>query len=373
MHQARKFCKTLLRPSLASLQRQSVLSQRCLIPASWRSSSVMQPHARYFSDAATVPAKLVKELRDRTGASMGKCRDALKEEGGDLEKAVEWLKKRGVRSMEKRTAESAEALMALGMEGDSGAILEIKAETDFVTRSELFQQVLLFLARSVAKSPPGPVESIQSLILEDGPGRPQQLTTGIALPEALLELGSVLGEKLVLGEVQRLTAASGAGVVGGYVHPKSADGMPGTGRMAALISLRPLPSEGCDMERLRVIAAHLARHAVAAQPRFVSVDSIPAETLRKEREVFRAAYLEQLGSRKAGAVDEKVVQKVLDGKTNKFYQETVLACQELVAPQVSTGGKSEAKPIPVSEWLQDEARSLGLEKIVLEDFRLYVI
>lgn len=373
MNQARTFCKTLLRPSLASLQRQSVHSQRCLVPASWRFGLSCQPSARWFSDsAAAVPAKLVKELRDRTGASMGKCRDALKEEGGDLEKAVEWLKKRGVRSMEKRTAESAEALIGLGMQGDSGAILEIKAETDFVTRSEMFQQVLLFLARSIAASPPGPAESIQSLILEDGPGRPQQLTTGIALPEALLELGSVLGEKLLLGEVQRLAAAD-AGVIGGYVHPKSADGMAGTGRMAALVSLRPLPSEGFDSERLRATAAHLARHVVAAQPRFVSVESIPAQTLRKEREVFRAAYLEQLGSRKAGAVDEKVVQKVLDGKTHKFYQESVLACQELVAPQVSTGAKSEQKPIPVSEWLQDEAKSLGLEQIVLEDFRLYVI
>ncbi|CAE8600713.1 unnamed protein product, partial [Polarella glacialis] len=169
-------------------------------------------------------------------------------------------------------------------------------------------------------------------------------------------------------------AAPTGGVVAGYVHPKQADGLPGTGRMAATVALRPAPAAGCDLVRLRVIAAHLARHTVAAQPRFLTVGSIPAETLRKEREIFRAAHLEQVGPKKTGIVDEKVMDKILDGKTQKFYQETVLACQELVAPQVaSADGKTEQKPLPVAEWLQAEAKALGLEQIILEDFRLAVL
>jgi len=330
--------------------------------------AILVPAVRHFSDA--VPASLVKELRTRTGASMGKCREALKEESGDLEKAVEWLKKRGVKSMEKRVAESAEALLSLGVLPGAGAIVEVRAETDFVTRSELFQQVILYLARFVATKPvAGGTEALQTLQLEDGPGRPPQLTTGKPLPEALLELGSVLGEKLLLGDVHCLAAPPG-GVVAGYVHPKQADGMPGTGRMAALVSLQPSPSEGCDMQRLQATAVHLARHIVAAQPQFLSIASVPAETLRKERDVFREAHLAQVGTRKAGSVDEKVMQKILDGKTNKFYQETVLACQELVAPQ---GSGEEKKPLPVSEWLEAEAKSMGLQQILLEDFRLAVL
>eukprot|EP00439_Symbiodinium_sp_Y106_P054829 s2140_g7.t1 len=119
-----------------------------------------------------------------------------------------------------------------------------------------------------------------------------------------------------------------------------ADSLVGTGRMAGLVSV----SGGrCGSHALHRIASRLARHVVAAQPRFLHVGSVPAETLRKEREVFKAAYLEQLGPRTAGLADEQVIQKVLDG-------------QELVAPQ--TGEKEKA--LPVSEWLEAEARSLSL-------------
>ncbi|CAJ1433993.1 unnamed protein product [Effrenium voratum] len=316
-----------------------------------------------------VSAARVKELRDRTGASMGKCREALKEEEGDLEKAVDWLKKRGVRSMEKRATESAEALLGLGLQQNGGAIVELRAETDFVTRSDVYQQTLRYLASTLAAAPDvaaGGTQAALEMLVADGPDRPAQLRAGTALSEALLELGSVLGEKLVLSHVHFL-APPPDGVVAGYVHPKFADSMPGTGRMAGLVSLL---APGCDAAALQSTAARLARHVVAAQPRFLSVGSISAETLRKEQEVFKAAYLEQVGPRKAGAVDEQVLKKVIDGKTNRFYQETVLPCQELVAPQA---GASDKKPVPVAEWLQAEARQLGVEKILVEDFRLAVL
>lgn len=317
--------------------------------------------------ATDVSAAVVKELRDRTGASMGKCREALKEEGGDIEKAVDWLKRRGVKSMERRTADSAESLISLGLTSSSGALVELRAETDFVTRSEPFQQFLLYLGRSFAST--SPVSEPLEARLGDEAGRPRHVTAGVTVSDALLEVGSVLGEKLVLGNVHTLSAPIG-GVVAGYVHPKQADGLPGTGRMAALVALCPTPSSGCDLDQLRAIADKLARHIVAAQPRFLTVASIPAETLFKEQEILKAAHLEQLGSRKAGSIDEQVLKKVIDGKTQKFHQETVLECQELVAPQ-ATGG--EAKPIPVAEWLQAEARSMGLERILVEDFKLAVL
>ncbi|CAE8600902.1 unnamed protein product, partial [Polarella glacialis] len=286
----------------APLQRP--LQQRLGLAQLQASPVFLQAAQRGFSSDAAPAAAVVKELRDRTGASMGKCREALKEEGSDIEKAVEWLKKRGVRSMEKRTADSAEALISMGLTPSAAAIVEVKAETDYVTRNEIFQQFIRWLSDNIAASPVALAGgNVEELRLEDGPGRPRQVAPG-TVKEVLLELGSVLGEKLLLGQVLCLAAPTG-GVVAGYVHPKQADGLPGTGRMAATVALRPAPAAGCDLVRLRVIAAHLARHTVAAQPRFLTVGSIPAETLRKEREIFRAAHLEQVGPKKTGIVDEK--------------------------------------------------------------------
>lgn len=312
-----------------------------------------------------VSAAQVKELRDRTGASMGKCREALKEEG-DLEKAVVWLKKRGLRSMEKRAADSDEALLSLGL-AEAGAIVELRAETDFVTRSEVFQQTLRHLAHMMAASPDAAKDQALDMTIPDGPERPAQLRAGATLSEALLELGSVLGEKLVLGNVHVLSPRPG-GIVAGYVHPKSADSMRGTGRMAGLVSVRS-PDSHSSADGFRAMASRLARHIVAAQPRFLDIDRIPVETLRKEREVFKAAHLAQLNPRMSGTIDDKVLQKVLDGKTMKFYQECVLLCQELVMPQVS----SDKKVLPVAEWLEAEARELGVSRILVEDFKLAVL
>lgn len=277
--------------------------------SAWAENAKVLDWSRRFS---AISAAQVKELREKTGASMGKCREALKEENGDLEKA----------------------LLSLGLDR-AGTIVELRAETDFVTRSELFQQTLRHLAQMIAAAPDDAaagIEAAMNMQIRDGPNRPPQLRTGATLSEALLELGSVLGEKLVLGNVHILSPPPG-GIVAGYVHPKSVDSMQGTGRMAGLVSLRSPDGLGSSPDAFHTTASRLARHIVAAQPRFVSVDSIPAETLRKEREVFKAAHFEQIGPRMAGTITEEVLKKVLDGKTNKFYQEYVLACQELVSPQ----------------------------------------
>lgn len=331
----------------------------------------LEVFSRGFCSAA-VPVALVKELRDRTGASMGKCRDALREEGGDMEKAVHWLRMRGMKSMERRTADSAEALLAMGLSPSAGAIVEMRAETDFVTRSELFQRLCLSVAVTAARATAAGTEELLQIPV-GGDDLPKQLRPGASIKEGLLEVGSVLGEKLLLTEAKILKTPP-SGVIAGYVHPKQADGMPGTGRLVALVALRPVPADRCDLERLRLVAVHLARHVVAAQPRFLNIGSIPVEVLQRERETFKAAYLDQLGPRKSGGVDDKVMAKVLDGKSQRFYQDTVLLCQELVAPQVQSGEETnEAKSLPVAEWLEAEAHNLGLEQLFLEDFSLSVL
>lgn len=299
---------------------------------------------------------------------MGKCREALSEEGGDVEKAVQWLRKRGVRSMEKRAAEAGEALLSLSVGPSAGAIVELRAETDFVTRGEIFQRAGLCLASATERRLVGSDALLETELGEEA-AELRQLTPGTKVSAALLELGSVLGERLVLGQAQHLEAPAG-GAIAGYVHPKQADGLPGTGRMAALVALKPVPADGCDLERLRAGAAKLARHVVASQPSYLSIASVPAAVLQREREAFKAAHTEQIGAKKAAALEENVWARVLDGKTQRFYQDSVLMCQELVAPQASGG---DAKPMPVAEWLEAEAKAMGLEKLLVQDFRLVSI
>lgn len=297
---------------------------------------------------------------------MGKCRDALREEGGDMEKAVEWLRRRGIRSMEKR-AEGSEALLALSVEeGVGGAIVELRAETDFVTRGDIFQHLGLVLARTAAGLGAGGAELMETTLAET---TSLPLTSAGATAErALLEVGSVVGERLTVGKYQRLAAPAG-GILAGYAHPKQADGLPGTGRLAALVALRPSPAGVGDASQLQAMASRLARHIVAAQPRFTSVSSIPLEVLEKEQATIKAAHLAQMGSEKAAKVSEKNLTKAIEGKTRKFYQESVLLSQELLVPR-DGAAQEEAAPITVESWLQSEAAALGLDSIEVDSFQL---
>lgn len=345
---------------------------RCSPADSWSSafSSAFPSNTAVARRAfSAVPASLVKSLRERTGASMGKCRDALKEEDGDIEKAVEWLRKRGVKSMEKRTADVGEAMLAIGSTSTAGAIVELKAETDYVTRNDAFQQLNTCLAFTAAQQSTD-MTGESKLALENFRIGLTVADDGISVDAALMELGSRLGERLVLGQVHQVLVPASGGVLAAYAHPKFSDALAGTGRMAALVALRSSPAGGCDATRLQGVAAKLARHIVASQPRFLSIESIPAQILEKERETMRAAHLEQLGPAKAAKADEKVITKVLDGKTKKFYQDTVLLCQELIAPSES---QEAPVTVPVSEWLEVEARAIGVEKLIVEDFRLAIV
>jgi len=351
---------------LRALQTPCAMSSSAVSPLGARPGLQLARHGLGARSFAAVPAALVKELRDRTGASMGKCRQALSEEEGDLEKAVEWLRKKGIKSMEKRAADTAaEALLALHVAADAsgGAVVELRAETDFVTRGETFQRMALCLAHTAARAPAS--TDLQEVEVGESAMRPENLKPGTTVAAALLETGSIVGERFVLGQVSSLPAPEGC-IVGGYVHPKDTSSLPNTGRMAALVAVRPVGGQGAPEERLREVAGRLARHIVAAQPRYASIQSVPANVLAKEREAIRAAHLEQLSGRKAGTIDEKTMNKVLDGKTQRFYSEAVLLCQEFIGPLA----EGVTKPPPVAEWLESQARDLGLEKLIIENFHL---
>lgn len=320
--------------------------------------------------SVSIPAALVKELRSRTGASMGKCKQALSEEAGDVEKAVEWLKKRGIRSMEKRAADAAEALLALSVGPEAGAIVELRAETDFVTKGALFQRLALSLAQTAVGCSADNVQAqLPQVPLIPPAGEPlSQVSDGASVETALLEMGSVVGERFILGDVLHLGAPQG-GTLAGYAHPRHSDALPGTGRMAAMVALSAVPPD-TNAKGLSNTAALLARHIVAAQPRYTNVDRVPPEVLEKEKETSRQAHLEQLGEKKAANVSEEVMKKVLDGKVKKFYQDAVLLHQELIIPQAATSDNTAPKSMSVEAWLKSQASEIGVEKIEVEDFKL---
>lgn len=310
---------------------------------------------------------MVRELRERTGASLGKCRQALAEEAGDIERAVDWLRKRGIKSMEKRATDSAEALLALAVDASAGAIVELRAETDYVTRSALFQQLAAALASTAARLESAGQGAVTEAALLAAPlehaSQMRQLSEGADVATALLELGSVLGERLVLGRISRLRAPRG-GALAAYAHPKFADGAPNSGKAAALVALAAVPpGRGEITSGLRAAAAQLARHTVAAQPRYISVEDISTTTLEHEREVILESHLSQLdeGRRAKAAADEEMLAKVVDGKMKRFYQDTVLLQQELISASLG-----DAKPPTVEQWLASKAKDLGVDAIVVE-------
>merc|ERR1712070_317954 len=160
------------------------------------------------------------------------------------------------------------------------------------------------------------------------------------------------------GQTQQIVISpETAGVISGYAHPKHVDAVAGTGRMAALVSLRPTPSTMQAAVDLSRVASQLARHVVAMQPRFLSVESISADVIEKARSTMREAHLQDLDEKRKKTLKEDVLNKVLDGKTQKFYQDSVLLRQELCIP---TSGQADGKPPSVEKWLKEQAKSLGL-------------
>src|SRR5689334_2012619 len=178
---------------------------------------------------AEVTAALVKELREKTGAGMMDCKRALGDTDGDIEAAVDWLRKKGIASAAKKTGRvAAEGLIGVATRGAAGAVVEVNAETDFVARNELFQAFV----RAVAALAVGGDGDVETLKQTPYPG------TGRNVAEELTELIGRIGENMVLRRVARL--AVGRGAVSSYVHTSLA---PGLGKIGVLVSLE---SEAAD-------------------------------------------------------------------------------------------------------------------------------
>jgi elongation factor Ts len=254
---------------------------------------------------AEVTANLVKELREKTGAGMMDCKRALSETSGDVEGAVDWLRKKGLAAAAKKAGRvAAEGLVAATVSGQRGAVVEVNAETDFVARNETFQG----FARAVAELALATGDDTEALKAAAFPG------TGRSVGDELTHMIATVGENMALRRARRLQVKNG--IVVSYVHNALA---PGLGKIGVLVALEST----ADAERLAGLGRQLAMHVAAANPQYLDSASVDAAALERERGILK----EQ--ARSSGKADA-IVDKMVEGRIRKFYEEVVLLDQVFV-------------------------------------------
>jgi len=254
---------------------------------------------------AEITAALVKDLREKTGAGMMDCKRALGEVAGDLEAAVDWLRKKGLSQAAKKAGRvAAEGLVGAATNAKAGALVEVNAETDFVARNEIFQN----FARAVTELSLAAGSDIEALKAAPFPG------TGRSVGEELTQLIATIGENMTLRRALRLSVRDG--VVVSYMHNALA---PNLGKIGVLVALE----SGADPAKLAELAKKLALHVAAANPQSLDIASVDPKALDRERDILR----EQA---RATGKAEAIIDKMVEGRLKKFYEETVLLEQIFV-------------------------------------------
>ncbi len=260
---------------------------------------------------ANVTASMVKALREQTGAGMMDCKTALNENDGDIEAAVDWLRAKGLSKAAKKAGRvAAEGLVAIAGSGTKGVVIEVNAETDFVARNELFQQMVRAIA-DVALSVGGDFEALSNAPF---PGSDKTVA------EYVQEMVGQIGENMTLRRSAGFEVSAGA--VSTYMHSATA---PGLGRIGVLVAIE---SDG-DAEKVGQFGRQVAMHVAATNPLAVDVDGVDPETVERERNVFR----EQA---KESGKPENIIEKMVEGRIRKFFEESVLLKQAFVIDPDST-------------------------------------
>lgn len=253
---------------------------------------------------AEITAALVKELREKTGVGMMDCKKALAETGGDLEAAVDWLRAKGLsKAAKKADRVAAEGLVGVTVRGTTGAVVEVNAETDFVARNEQFQ-VAARTITGLALDVDG-VEALSAAAVAGTEGTVNDLLTNLI---------ATIGENMTLRRMAKVSVNQG--VVASYIHTQIADGL---GRIGVLVGV-----EGTgDAATLTDIGRKVAMHVAATGPLALNVDQLDPTVVDRER----AVLTEQ--ARESGKPDS-VIEKMIEGRIRKFYEEVVLLKQPFV-------------------------------------------
>ena len=252
----------------------------------------------------SITAAQVKELREKSGAGMMDCKTALNETNGDMDAAVDWLRKKGLAAAAKKSSRVAsEGLVAASVSGQVGALIELNSETDFVSRNDEFQN----FAKALADIALG-VSDLEELKAADFPG------AGRTVEGELTQKIATIGENMALRRMQKVAVDSG--LVVPYIHNAVADGL---GRIGVLVGL----SSDADKGFLAALGKQLAMHIAATSPASLSVDNLDPAMVQRERDIL----IEQA---KASGKPQDIAEKMVEGRMRKYYEEVVLLEQTFV-------------------------------------------
>ena len=276
---------------------------------------------------AEITAALVKELREKSGAGMMDCKKALTENNGDVELAMDWLRTKGLSKAAKKSDRvAAEGLVAVALRdngaGATGAAIELNSETDFVSRNELFQNA----ARTVAQTALGAAD-VDALVAAKS-------ADGEVVGDLITNLIATIGENMLVRRMARFEVANG--VVAAYVHNAAA---PDLGRIGVLVALE---STASDKAALSDLGRKIGMHIAATQPQSLSTDDLDPAAVERERAIFS----EQAA---ASGKPESVIEKMVEGRIRKFYEEVVLLKQSFVMNPDQT----------IEQVLAEQSKTLG--------------
>jgi elongation factor Ts len=291
---------------------------------------------------AEISAKLVQELRQKTGAGMMDCKKALKETEGNIDEAIDWLRKKGIAKADKASDRiAAEGLVDTYIQpgGQVGVLIEVNCQTDFVARNEAFKSLVKNLAKQAATA-----DSVESLLTQ-----PYIQDASVTVDQFIKQVIATLGENIQVRRFVNFSPAQGAsGIVDSYIHTG--------GRVGVLVELNAQTQAATGNEDFQSLAKNTAMQ-VAACPNveYVSIDQIPAEIVKKEKDI-------EMGKDDLGNKPENIKEKIVQGRIDKRLKEMTLLDQPYIRDQ----------SISVDELVKQVKSKVG-EEIQVHRFVRYVL
>lgn len=295
---------------------------------------------------AEITASAVKDLRETTGAGMMDCKKALVEANGDMEAAIDWLRKKGLSAAAKKSGRvAAEGLVAVAGAGTKAVVLEVNAETDFVARNDQFQKFALAAVKTALDSG-SDIEALKS-----------QPMDGKTVQDNLTNLVATIGENMSLRRVKQLSVSQG--IVATYVHNAIA---PNLGKIGVLVALE----SAADQVKLQELGKQIAMHVAAARPEALTIAEVDQKAIERERDILS----EQA---KASGKPEAIIAKMVEGRLKKYYEEVVLTEQVYVvdgetriSDVIANASKTLGSPVKLTGFARFQLGE-GIEKAA-DDF-----
>ncbi len=280
---------------------------------------------------SNITATMVKDLRDKTGAGMMDCKSALNETQGDMEAAIDWLRKKGLSKAAKKAGRvAAEGLIGIAVGGDAGALVEVNAETDFVARNDQFKEFVKKTAE-IALQEAGDLDKLLK----------KPMNGGASVEQTLTEMVAKIGENMSVRRAVLLGVSEG--VVASYVHNAAS---PELGNIGVLVAVK----SSADKTKLAALGKQLAMHVAAAAPLALTPEHLSKDIVERERAI-QADIARQSGK------PENVVEKMMEGRMRKFFEESVLLSQTFVIDGETS----------IAKVLEKASKDLGA-KVEIEGF-----